>query len=172
MTSSRRLGGILLMVSILGLVTTGFSGFGDVTAHRDASVQLTDAEDAYFGIEPKAHELELGIHSDVTLAKLTNRFPGPLTEVTLDLQESDLTSPRFRERTLSISETGLSPGESARVSITIVCGADSTDPETVTVQINARGPEVSIQTSFSVTARCLGPPPDRSNRSRSNSNRG
>ncbi|MFB6106274.1 MAG: hypothetical protein ABEJ70_04800 [Halobacteriaceae archaeon] len=153
----------LLSAAVLaGPTVAGFV----VTSHRTADVVTAPDDRAYLGVAVPDRTLANGRHAAVPLATVTNRFPGPLTSVTVRVRDADPRPPRLLS---APTWTGsLAVGERVTVPADVVCGGgggphDAT--ETWTVDVAAESPDVAVTVTRRVAVTCEPPaprgPPDR-----------
>ena len=153
----------LAIAALLLVSTTG--GFTSVGADRGLSVAVADDDEAYLGIETTDPTLANGRHDGVVLATVTNRLPGPLTDVDVRVTGAtggqppkllpqgnpDVTAPA----TLDVSEQGV-------VTADLACSAAGGGAHTVTwdLHIEASAEGATVELTRPVTVTCTGDPAD------------
>lgn len=165
------------------LLAAGTGAFSSTTADRSVEVAVVPSDQAYLGIESEPIELDNGAHgpitsgnagapsagggpggvrAEVTLLTLTNRFAGPIQELTVTPAEGrpggSSTPPNVVANSLS---TGSPPGvgESTAVTARVVCSNANENEETWRFDVVASGDSFSVETTATVTVRCTGDPP-------------
>ena len=147
------------------LLVSSTGGFTSVNADRPLGIAVADDDEAFLGIETTEPTLANGRHDAVALATVTNRLPGPLTDVDVRLTGAtggqppkllpqgnpDVTVPA----TLDVTEDGT-------VTADVGCSAAGGGAHTVTwdLHLEASGDGVTVELTRPVTVTCTGEPAD------------
>lgn len=169
MTSRLRYASVALAVLAVTLVAVGTGGYSAVTADRSISVTVADDSTAVLGLE---RDLVAGTNnSTASSVTVTNRL---VTDVTVQVDPEPIGDDR-PSLDVDPGSFTLAPGDDREVRVSMACpgpnatsmdeaGADdagnetvddgSSDLEDVDLDVHARGSNVEIELTRSVTVGC------------------
>jgi hypothetical protein len=140
MTESRlvRLGLVVMFVAGFVAVAGSAAGLSGIEPHRGADTAVVGDPDGYIGLTTDTDDLAC-----VVTLTVTNVFEVDLTEITATVVAGP--------GTVTAAPATLAPGETGVVSVAV----GTTDPTTVSIALDATGPDRRVDLSRSIDVDCV-----------------